>query len=190
MSRRIQWTTGPHQRLARSYSAKTRKTALLKFKFSLMKCSQFTTAVSLCLRRTKFTAMRNFSLARVFSFLSSSSPPLSLPPQYCYLSYGRFLSHFFSPFSSAFSLDATRCKVSSFILNSVLNLVQRLLAYQQCSYLTLLFLNIEYRIFLNYGVLILILFLFLHYIIFFLFVLNNNRECSHSYRFLFFYYKL
>lgn len=126
-----------------------------------------------------------------FSLFFLLHPLLSLSHHnICYLSYGRFLSHFFSPFSSAFSLDATRCKVSSFILNSVLNLVQRLLAYQQCSYLTLLFLNIEYRIFLNYGVLILILFLFLHYIIFFLFVLNNNRECSHSYRFLFFYYKL
>lgn len=108
MSRRIQWTTGPHQRLARSYSAKTRKTALLKFKFLLMKCSQFTTAVSLCLRRTKFTTMRNFSLARVFSFLSSPSPS---PTVLLSLVWTVSLS-FFSRFSSAFSLDATRCKVS------------------------------------------------------------------------------
>lgn len=108
MSRRIQWTTGPHQRLARSYSAKTRKTALLKFKFLLMKCSQFTTAVSLCLRRTKFTTMRNFSLARVFSFLSSPSPS---PTVLLSLVWTVSLS-FFSRFSPAFSLDATRCKVS------------------------------------------------------------------------------
>lgn len=108
MSRRIQWTTGPHQRLARSYSAKTRKTALLKFKFLLMKCSQFTTAVSLCLRRTKFTTMRNFSLARVFSFLS---PPSPSPTVLLSLVWTVSLS-FFSRFSSAFSLDATRCKVS------------------------------------------------------------------------------
>lgn len=108
MSRRIQWTTGPHQRLARSYSAKTRKTALLKFKFLLMKCSQFTTAVSLCLRRTKFTTMRNFSLARVFSFLS---PPSPSPTVLLSLVWTVSLS-FFSRFSSAFFLDATRCKVS------------------------------------------------------------------------------
>lgn len=108
MSRRIQWTTGPHQRLARSYSAKTRKTALLKFKFLLMKCSQFTTAVSLCLRRTKFTTMRNFSLARVFSFLS---PPSPSPTVLLSLVWTVSLS-FFSRFSPAFSLDATRCKVS------------------------------------------------------------------------------
>lgn len=107
MSRRIQWTTGPHQRLARSYSAKTRKTALLKFKFLLMKCSQFTTAVSLCLRRTKFTTMRNFSLARVFSFLSPPSPSPTV-----LLSLWTVSLSFFSRFSSAFSLDATRCKVS------------------------------------------------------------------------------
>lgn len=107
MSRRIQWTTGPHQRLARSYSAKTRKTALLKFKFLLMKCSQFTTAVSLCLRRTKFTTMRNFSLARVFSFLSSPSPSPTV-----LLSLWTVSLSFFSRFSSAFFLDATRCKVS------------------------------------------------------------------------------
>lgn len=108
MSRRIQWTTGPHQRLARSYSAKTRKTALLKFKFLLMKCSQFTTAVSLCLRRTKFTTMQNFSLARVFSFLS---PPSPSPTVLLSLVWTVSLS-FFSRFSPAFSLDATRCKVS------------------------------------------------------------------------------
>lgn len=108
MSRRIQWTTGPHQRLARSYSAKTRKTALLKFKFLLMKCSQFTTAVSLCLRRTKFTTMRNFSLARVFSFLS---PPSPSPTVLLSLVWTVSLS-FFSRFSPAFSLNATRCKVS------------------------------------------------------------------------------
>lgn len=108
MFRRIQWTTGPHQRLARSYSAKTRKTALLKFKFLLMKCSQFTTAVSLCLRRTKFTTMRNFSLARVFSFLS---PPSPSPTVLLSLVWTVSLS-FFSRFSPAFSLDATRCKVS------------------------------------------------------------------------------
>lgn len=107
MSRRIQWTTGPHQRLARSYSAKTRKTALLKFKFLLMKCSQFTTAVSLCLRRTKFTTMRNFSLARVFSFLSPPSPSPTV-----LLSLWTVSLSFFSRFSPAFSLDATRCKVS------------------------------------------------------------------------------
>lgn len=107
MSRRIQWTTGPHQRLARSYSAKTRKTALLKFKFLLMKCSQFTTAVSLCLRRTKFTTMRNFSLARVFSFLSPPSPSPTV-----LLSLWTVSLSFFSRFSSAFFLDATRCKVS------------------------------------------------------------------------------
>lgn len=169
MSRRIQWTTGPHQRLARSYSAKTRKTALLKFKFLLMKCSQFTTAVSLCLRRTKFTTMRNFSLARVFSFLSSPSPS---PTVLLSLVWTVSLS-FFLDFHPLFPSTQHGVKFPPFILSSVLNLVQRLLAYQHCPYLTLLFLSIEYRIFLNYGVLILILFLFLRgYVIFFFFYLS------------------
>lgn len=90
------------------------------------------------------------------------------PPQYCYLSYGRFLSHFFLDFHPLFPSTQHGVKFPPFILSSVLNLVQRLLAYQHCPYLTLLFLSIEYRIFLNYGVLILILFLFLRgYVIFF-----------------------
>lgn len=161
-----------------------------------MKCSQFTTAVSLCLRRTKFTTMRNFSLARVFSFLS---PPSPSPTVLLSLVWTVSLS-FFLDFHPLFPSTQHGVKFPPFILSSVLNLVQRLLAYQHCPYLTLLFLSIEYRIFLNYGVLILILFLFLRgYVIFFffLFILNDNREFFFFifspllvFIFLFFYYKL
>lgn len=127
-----------------------------------MKCSQFTTAVSLCLRRrTKFTAMRNFSLARVLSFPSSPSPPP--PPPIPSFRHSTVVISRTDGFSLLFSRLSprrnTRCQVSPFIL--MLGFkgckgFQRLLAYQQCSYF---YSSIyRYRIFLDYGLLIINIF--------------------------------
>lgn len=161
-----------------------------------MKCSQFTTAVSLCLRRTKFTTMRNFSLARVFSFLSSPSPS---PTVLLSLVWTVSLS-FFSRFSPAFSLDATRCKVSplysklGFKPGSTSSCISTLSVFNSFILEHRIQNILELRCPNSYS-----LFFLRGYVIFFffLFILNDNREFFFFifspllvFIFLFFYYKL
>lgn len=161
-----------------------------------MKCSQFTTAVSLCLRRTKFTTMRNFSLARVFSFLSSPSPS---PTVLLSLVWTVSLS-FFSRFSSAFSLDATRCKVSplysklGFKPGSTSSCISTLSVFNSFILEHRIQNILELRCPNSYS---LSFSSWVCYFFFFLFILNDNREFFFFifspllvFIFLFFYYKL
>lgn len=159
-----------------------------------MKCSQFTTAVSLCLRRTKFTTMRNFSLARVFSFLSPPSPSPTV-----LLSLWTVSLSFFSRFSPAFSLDATRCKVSplysklGFKPGSTSSCISTLSVFNSFILEHRIQNILELRCPNSYSL------SFSSYVIFFffLFILNDNREFFFFifspllvFIFLFFYYKL